>query len=406
MRIHLTILPDLLRELHRLLLDRPDGILAPAGIARGPDSLEFLLPGPRDPALAGGSVRAFRLPPGFGLCSHLYWHALPRPRGASLHLELGLSGDRGCSAAAFVDGQLLPVEEVVLAGPGMDRWTPAVRPTDLRGGVPEQGRHSRYIGALGGVHRHERLMRIRCLGIGVARLGSLLNLALNKAGCDTVLADPDVLEPHSEDAVECFPGSAPGSPKVCEVARFAAAAAPWARALPLPVAADAPEVFAAARACQLVFSAPDRDDARFAAALLSAALHRIHLDLGTGVFDGDGERDGGWRAGADVRLVLPGQGCLLCIGGLDLRRNPPGDWRRQRAGSLRSLNQLAAATAMLQFERLVAGDLRRSAWTRIEVAPDGGFTTRRMPVASVDDCPLCGRWAGAGDRAVMGAAGR
>jgi hypothetical protein len=397
--IRLTILPALVRDLHSRLLDGAEAALTlPAGLAQGAGATEFLLPGaasePGTPPDA--TVRVFHLPVGLEGCSHLYWHSLPPPPTDRPHLELALHERRGASAAAFVAGQLRRVDEIVLAGPGFDRWTPAITPPDPRGPVPADGRHSRYAGALGGKHVHDRLRSLACLGIASARLGSCMLMSLAKAGCTVVNVDPDVLEPHSEDAVECFPGTAPEpSPKAFEVARFAKAAAPWATIVPLAVAADAPEVLAAARHCQLIFSAPDRDEARFAAALFATALLRVHVDLGTGVFE-DGSR---WRAGADVRLILPGQGCLLCVGGLDLAAQPPTDWRRQRAGSLRSLNQLAVSAAMLLLERLVAGDLQRTTWTRIEVAADGTFRTRAMPVDWRGDCALCGRLTGAGERA-------
>lgn len=74
--------------------------------------------------------------------------------------------------------------------------------------------------------------------------------------------------------------------------------------------------------------------------------------------------------GADVRLVLPGQ-CLLCCGGL---RHPAAarqalvsaeaartlyaqrDWRRERTGSLASLNLTAVGRAL---QLLVCNDDQR-----------------------------------------------
>lgn len=397
MHIRLTIPPALLRELHWLLLDAPEGIRLSAGLARSADQIEFLLPGPTQAGTPRATVRAFLLPAGLEGCSHLYWHAMPQAPRSHPHLELALHHGRGCSAAAFIDGRLTRVDEVWLAGPGMDRWVPGVLPKDLRGEVPADGLHSRYAGALGGLRVHERLCQVPCLGIASARLGSALAIGLAKAGCSLVIADPDQLEAHSLDAIEAFTEPV-GTSKVAAVARFAAAAAPWTKVTPLPCTADAPAVLTAARNCRLIFSAPDRDDARFAAALLAVAMHRVHVDLGTGVFE---SAEGRWRAGADIRLLLPGEGvCALCVGGLDLQSRPPADWRRQRAGSLRSLNHLASNAAQILIERLVVGDLQHSVWTRIEVAPDGTFTTRQMPVVRRQGvpCDLC-RWAGVGDAA-------
>lgn len=392
-RTRLTITQPFLRTVHRQLRDSPEGRELQAGLAVGPDGREILLPAAPDAPGPRARVRIFRLTPGLEGITHRYWHAFPRTREPGIVVELGLLGERGGSAAVLVDGEIQALDEVFCTGAGMDRWVPAMPPPDLLGRVPADGPFSRYIGALGGDAVHERLRRAWATIFGAARLGSAAATALARAGCQKVfLVDPDVLEPHSEDAVECFPGRGSRA-KVAALQDSLALAAPWTEVVALPVLANAPAALAAVRQSALIVSAPDRDDARFCASLLATAYHRLHIDLGTGVFDVGGR----WRAGADVRVIMPGQGCLQCVGGLDLRTEAPVDWRRQRAGSLRSLNHLAVSTAMLQYERGIVGSLSETRWTRIEVGEDGGHTTRRMPVVWDPACPLCSRWSGAGD---------
>jgi hypothetical protein len=109
--------------------------------------------------------------------------------------------------------------------------------------------------------------------------------------------------------------------------------------------------------------------------------------------------------GADVRLVLPGERCLLCLGGL---ADPDGarrvlasadaeqafhagrDWRRERTGSLRSLNHLAASVALRLWEDFVAGRVRASTWTHIEFDPSGRLTVSHPATTPTTPCRLCG----------------
>ena len=108
------------------------------------------------------------------------------------------------------------------------------------------------------------------------------------------------------------------------------------------------------RQADLIISCVDHDGARLVAAFVATAYHRLHLDVATGVHvtpgDAAGLTNGAGRRnmGADVRLVVPGAGCLLCYGGLRdfgaAMRNvlapeavgaSPIDWSTQRAGSSR-----------------------------------------------------------------------
>jgi hypothetical protein len=199
------------------------------------------------------------------------------------------------------------------------------------------------------------------------------------------LIDADRLEEHSVDAVECLP-SAVGQPKVQAVAGHLAGIAPEVAVVALARPLEDPAAFEACAGADLIVSAPDHNRARLAAALAASTCLRPHLDLGTGVFR-EGEA---WTAGADVRLMLPAAGCLLCAGGLDLARRREPDWRRQRAGSLRSLNQMAVGQAVALVERMVAGDLARSAWIRLALGRDGILTSEEMPWRPDAHCPLCG----------------
>ena len=198
--------------------------------------------------------------------------------------------------------------------------------------------------------------------------------------------------------------------------------APRIRAVTAPVTEEAGRT-ACLRADVLICCA-DNDAARLATALITTPLHKVLVDIGTGIHHtaapaahpigqgGGAGRIGARTMGADVRLIVPGMGCLLCWGGLarlaravdDLthpggRRRAPVPWHEQRAGSLRSLNQIAAHLALRQIEDLVAGRLDGSHWTRIEIDPRGVPRIDRpapAPAPAEGPCALCAR-AGRGE---------
>jgi hypothetical protein len=102
--------------------------------------------------------------------------------------------------------------------------------------------------------------------------------------------------------------------------------------------------------------------------------------------------------GADVRLIVPGDGCLLCWGGVAQPREaiqrwrtsqPRRPWHVERAGSLRSLNAMATHLGLRLLEDLVAGRLTRSVWLRFETDAHGIPTLRHLPVQRRLTCALC-----------------
>jgi hypothetical protein len=272
-----------------------------------------------------------------------------------------------------------------------------------------------------------------------------------------VLVDPDLVEIHNLDAMDGLDETDVGRPKVLAIAAFLSRHFPALDILAFPVGVESGGALEALAACDILISAPDSGHARLMVATVAAVYLRPHLDVGTGVFRGANvattaagigmagpdERTGaavmtgsggvgslrgarraepqaellggeamtagpgvgiGRRtrldAGADVRLVLPGEGCLLCVGGIRrpnrARRN--ADWRTERAGSLRTLNQIGAHLGLHLIERLFSGDLAASSWLQLRTPPAAPFTLASVPIRRDPACPLCAR-AGHGDLA-------
>jgi hypothetical protein len=161
-------------------------------------------------------------------------------------------------------------------------------------------------------------------------------------------------------------------------------------------------------ACDVVFSCVDHDMARVAITVFTTLWGIPLIDIATGIFDSGPTR----RLGADVRLTIPGQRCLMCLGGVsqpDLARRALSSaenetrmygervWNLERAGSLRSLNQLAAATAARLWEDFMAERIQQSSWCRIEFDPFGKMHVSEPTFDGRRNCRLCQR-AGTGDR--------
>jgi NAD(P)-dependent dehydrogenase (short-subunit alcohol dehydrogenase family) len=386
--VFVTLTRGLLTTARAALRDDPGAVLRmPAGVRCDGDQLEILLPTGEGQRV---DVRIFRPPAALRYVSHHYWEAFERRVYPRPTLDLALAEEHGGSAALLFGGEVWPLAEVRVAGARMERWIPGVPE-----GVPEarepaedplEQRFSRYRGALGSSGALDRLQRLTAAVVGLGRLGSGLATDLARAGVSVVLIDGDRFESHGLEAMEADPEWL-GRPKVEAVAAHLRRVAPGASVTPIAAPIEDPRAFAACAAADLVVSAPDDNRARLCAALAAAGYLRPHLDLGSGVFE---QPMSGWTAGADVRLMLPGEGCLVCAGGLDLERPREPDWRRERAGSLRSLNHLAIGQGMALLERMVVGDLRRSTWMRLVLERDGSLGSEVMPWTAREGCRVCG----------------
>jgi hypothetical protein len=403
-----------------------------AGLARRLDGLEWLLRG-LAPAGPRPSPR------------HLFRLALHSNSSAA---EIGLDGTRftgllllGSGASAGRIWGLVragcgaeSVDRFRLVGAGMHELPlEAVDPAPDRAGVAGElspsPRWSRTVGALGGSEVWQRLTNLRIAVIGCGRSGSLMAMDLARIGVrHLTLIDPDRLEPHNLGEMDGVTPCELGEPKAEALAWPLRAARSDEGFFVEPILSSVaePVAYRAARCHDVLVCCADNDAARLASAIVATLYHRPLIDVGTGISyqAENGNVEGAGRPsrppavarrtmGADVRLIVPGTGCLLCQGGLsnygraveELTRwrepaavRPARPWNEERAGSLRSLNQLAVSLAMRMLEDLVAERIQSSMWAHAEVAEDGRVWVSYPLVggASRESCPLCAR-AGLGD---------
>lgn len=335
-------------------------------------------------------------------------------------LVLGQEEARGTALGLIrAQASLLPVDLLKLPGPGMVQLPllahearTSFDPPWMAAGVPvdptERERWSRTIGALGGEEIWRRLICLHPGVVGVGRSGSLVASTLARLGIRRVtLIDPDLVERHNLDGMEGVTERDLGRSKVEAVAGHISRLRPGLEAGGLVGSIGEREGIIQAKGCDLLFSCVDDDAGRLAVATLASLYSQPLIDIGTGIFDHQGER----LMGADIRLVLPGNGCLLCWGGLAgekeealdrLKRgqemaHPP--WFQERAGSLRSLNGMAVHLAVQMLLDLVAHRIGRPLWARLMVDPEGRVRVDYLDREDRPECTLCKRL-GLGDEAI------
>lgn len=280
---------------------------------------------------------------------------------------------RGAPPRAYwldADGQCHPMGLLILA-PGL----PEVGALPERSYAAEE-RWSRVAGALGD-YAWRRLCQLHYLIIGCGRNGSLLAHALVRTGARRLtLVDPDTTELCNLDGDGYLPDHIT-RPKADALAESLRAVNPTIEAQPLAYSVSDSRILPAAREADVLITAVDDDGARWAAAHLAVLYLKPMLDVGTGVLHTE---SGEPLIGADIRWIVPGEGCLLCIGGVanlqqvevvrrglyaEQQHRAQRHWQRERRGSLRSLNMIATGLALRMLEDYLAMRLPTSRWLRL-----------------------------------------
>jgi hypothetical protein len=280
---------------------------------------------------------------------------------------------RGAPPRAYwldADGRCHPMG-LLLLSPGL----PEVGALPERSYAAEE-RWSRIAGALGD-YAWRRLCQLHYLIIGCGRNGSLLAHALVRMGARRLsLIDPDTVELANLDGDGYLPDHIT-RPKADALAESLRAVNPTIEAQPLAYSVSDSRILPAAREADVLITAVDDDGARWAAAHLAVLYLKPLLDVGTGVLTTE---SGEPLLGADIRWIVPGEGCLLCMGGVanlqqvevvrqglyaEQQYRAQRHWRRERLGSLRSLNMMATGLALRMLEDYLAMRLPTSRWLRL-----------------------------------------
>lgn len=316
--------------------------------------------------------------------------------------------------AFWTDGAAIhPLQSLALVGPGQrqlqstsDPPLSAATPADLLLSPAASLRHSRTLGGLGESLFH-RLRQQTVTVVGLGRLGWQAAFALAGLGIGQLrLIDPDVVGLENLDAMPGLVEGDIGRPKI-EVA--AARLTEFQPGLVVQGVAEGVHTakgrHLAARRCDLLLSAVDDDVARLAVSLLAAESLTPHLDLASSL---QREAGGGVTRQGDCRLLMPGRGCVVCVGGLadregvlerlrgpegSLRRGRPLEWQVERAGSLGYWNGVVVGSGLELYLGLLRGE-HDSFWQRLWWRPGEGLESRGSGLERGSDCDYCGRWGG------------
>ena len=277
--------------------------------------------------------------------------------------------------------------------------------------------HSRTIRALGGQKIWEALTTLPIIVIGCGRGGAVaLDLLSSLAFKTMTCIDSDqIQESDFGESPIGFKDSDIGLPKSQRVAELVMKRYQGVRIHAIDSSLVTKEGIDAAKNARLIFLAVDDDAARLTAAILSKLYHIILIDAATGIrnrTESQSKPDpAAIQMGCDIRFIIPGDGCLLCRGGLanyqgaveailhNQYQQPQTEWTQQRLGSLRSLNQTAVSLAVRMLEDCFRGALTTSTWLNLEWQQ--GRLQINYPKSSQNvECSLC-RYSGEGDKGLQ-----
>jgi molybdopterin-synthase adenylyltransferase len=176
-------------------------------------------------------------------------------------------------------------------------------------------RQIRVFGQAG--QRKLKKCKVACVGCG--GIGSLICIALARLGVGTIiLIDPDVVEPSNLNRLA---GSTQAdairkNAKVMMLRRYLHRINPACQVVPLQASIiNNPEILNFLKSLDGVFGGTDNQSSRHELNLFCSKYLIPYFDTGTGI-----QADKDLKiahAGGQVRIAIPGKGCLHCINGID-----------------------------------------------------------------------------------------
>lgn len=331
------------------------------------------------------------------------WTRRLQPRFAQMLaiILVGIGRDRGGWRGWTVErGVIRPLAGLRIVGPGMVHAAAALPGLLLED--TNAARWSRVRGAVG-EGAFAKLREVKAAVVGCSRTGTLAAGQLAALGVrGLVLIDGDTVEPHNLDGMLLSTEADLGMNKAVALGRRLVSFRPdlLVKAVQRPL--DSGTAEAVLGGVDLVVTCVDQDGARLRAAHWSRERITPHLDIGAGVTRSPG---GGRQLAGDVRLLLPGAGCLRCVGGLGdseqaeyellappgaLPRRPPDAWHAGgRLGSLVTLNSMAVAFGVQSWLDLLDGSLAGSIWHRLRWRPGHGLEVNSGLVGAGAECMIC-----------------
>jgi hypothetical protein len=267
----------------------------------------------------------------------------------SVSINIGIGRLRGRYSMRVVrEGRTETSASLEIVGDGVTRLSSIpVQPSAIS---PEAAqRWSRTISAIGGDRAWNMLTDRAIAIVGCGRLGS--RFAMELAGLNMrrlILVDFDRAELHNLGECATFAATDIGALKTSAVTRAVRSINPSVHIDEIPMSVARSAATDALKEADLIVCCADDEAARLCSGITASLYHTAIVDAGSNVALGSS------AIGGSVRLVVPGEGCLLCRGGgLNLREDAvrrvadaseeavfieDRDWTRERRGSLASIN--------------------------------------------------------------------
>ena len=305
-----------------------------------------------------------------------------------------------------------PIRRVSILGVSEDApWLSYESPTHREDGDGERpfrvsDRHSRQVPLLGR-HAQAALEKATVVIVGLGGLGSFVALELAHLGVGhLVLIDPDKVDITNLNrligATEADLDQP--KPKVKVYEALIRAVSPGTKVTPIPAPILHDDAVLAAKQGDLLLGCVDNHGARLVVNQLAVQYVIPLLDAGTGARLDDGKTL--THAGGQVQAVLPGLGCLVCRGFIDMRQAafdlaPPhvrqreihhGYGTQEPAPSVVFLNGVVASLQVAEAVKLLAGEPLGASDSKLAITRYDllGQRMMRAAVTESDTCPTCG----------------
>lgn len=313
-------------------------------------------------------------------------------------LVVGLGPKRqGWRGWVIHQGKTTELQSWRLIGSGMLQLDRQPEPLQLE----TSERWSRCRGALG-ESLFQQVSRSSVAIVGCSRTGNLVASQLAALGVRRlVLLDGDVVEEHNLDSMLLSTEADLTLNKAIALGQRLVAFRSDLVVQACPYPLEDRRTDETLRDLDLIITCVDADAPRLRAAHWANSHLVPHLDVGSSVTRNAQEET---ELLGDVRLLLPRDGCIRCVGGLrnlaeaeTMLRRPRVPWGKKsvpwdndgRLGSLVTLNLFSVATAVQTWLDMLSSKIPGSIWHRLLWDVTHGLVTTSAIVGPGANCPLC-----------------
>ncbi len=238
-------------------------------------------------------------------------------------------------------------------------------------------------------------------GIGAEVFQKLVCLGVGEGKGEIILIDDDIIEKSNLPRIPYATREDIGKPKVQVAARYATHKNPNIKTFIVNKKVQDKETLETLTSAQVIMGCVDSEAARKTITQISTEHDIPYIDAASEIIP----EEKGYHAGGQVRTTIPGEGCLICYGGIDLSEAAQEETTEEiaedykKAGYIRGtnetptpsvihLNSTISSIAISQFIKLVFGENLKGQKAIF-------YDQQKMSLMTADfekseNCPLCG----------------